>query len=139
MELWLEMESGAGSIIEIGMREKKLWQKIIIRILYFTPFGYLLESIFLLSGEKTPGILIDLGINSPFGVVIKKKPSSRDRINWFLNSIVLFAQSWGVFKYASRGVNNSLEATYISLSVAFGLVCLLASVFPSIRWNRKLL
>jgi len=74
----------------------KLWQKIVLRLLYLTPFGYLLSTLSLLQGEKIKGITIDLKRYSPIRAYVKQKPTFNERLNWFINGIFLLVEGWFV-------------------------------------------
>jgi hypothetical protein len=113
----------------------KFWQKIILRLLYLTPFGYLLSILSLLQGEKTKGIDIDLKRYSPIRTQIKQKPTFNERLNWFINGIFLLTQGWFVLL---KQIAGDIGGAFALVAFIFGAVSLVAAIFPSFPWNKKL-
>lgn len=113
----------------------KLWQKIILRLLYLTPFGYFLSTIFLLQGERTQGIYIDLRAYSPIRATIEKKPSFGERVNWFINGIFLLTEGWYVI---GNQIAGSTGGAFTFIAYLYGLASLASAFFPSLSWNKKI-
>lgn len=113
----------------------KLWQKIAIRLLYLTPIGYLFSVVFLFQGKRTPGINILFKRYSPIGANIKKSPTSKERIVWFINAIFLLAEAWFVFV---NEIGGAIGGTFGLLALVFGVVSLVSAVFPCFPWNKKI-
>lgn len=113
----------------------KLWQKIILRLLYLTPFGYMLSALSLIQGERTWGIYISLERYSPIRAYIKQKPTSGERINWFINGLFLLAEGWVV---AINEIAGDIGGVFAWLAFIFGSVSLVSAIFPRFPWNKKL-
>lgn len=109
-------------------------QRILIRLLYLTPLGYLLNSLYLLSGNQTKGLKVYLNRYSPITAKVKDKPSFSERVNWLANSIVLFTQGWFVIQH---GLGGSLGGAYAITAYIFGGVSIISAVFPKVRWNKS--
>lgn len=112
----------------------KLWQRIILRLLYLTPFGYLLSTLSLLQGEKTKGIYINLKQYSPIRAHVKQKPTFNERLNWFINGVFLLAQGWFVL---IKQIAGDIGEAFALVAFIFGVVSLVAAIFPSFPWNKK--
>ena len=112
----------------------KLWQKVIVRLLYLTPVGYLLSTLLLLQGEKTKGIYIDLKRYSPISVSVKQYPTFNERLNWFINSIFLLVEGWTVLV---KQIAGDIGGAFALTACIFGLVSLVSAIFPNIPWNKK--
>ena len=113
----------------------KLWQKIVLQLLYLTPFGYLLSSYSLIQGKRTPGIFISLESYSPIRAFTKEKPTFRERTGWFINGIILLIEGIFVQFYEIAG---DIGGGFAFLAFIFGLVSLVSAIFPRAPWNRKI-
>ena len=114
----------------------KLWRKIVLRLLYLTPFGYLLSTLSLLQGEKTKGIYIDLKRYSPIRAQVKQKPTFNERLNWFINGVFLLGQGLLVL---IKQIAGDIGGAYALVAFIFGVVSLVSAIFPSFPWNKKFL
>jgi len=112
----------------------KLWQKIVLRLLYLTPFGYFLSTISLLQGEKIKGIQIDLERYSPINAHVTKNPMFNERLNWFINGIFLLAEGWFVLV---KQIAGDIGGGFALVAIIFGTVSLISAIYPGIQWNRK--
>lgn len=112
----------------------KLWQRIILRLLYLTPFGYLLSTLSLLQGERIKGINIDLKRYSPIRAQVKQKPTFNERLNWLINGVFLLAQGWFVF---IKQIAGDIGGAFALVAFIFGVVSLVSAFFPSLPWNKK--
>lgn len=113
----------------------KSWQKIVLRLLYLTPFGYLLSTIYLLSGEESKGIYLELERNLPVRAIIKKKPTLSERIDWLVNAVFLLVQGYFVLYYEIAG---EIGGGFAIVAIIFGLVSLISAIAPGISWNKKI-
>lgn len=116
---------------------KKLWQKILLRLLYLTPIGYILSFVSLTEGEKVSGISVTLERYSPIKATVKTSPTLNDRLNWFINSLILLIQGWFII-IRDRNTVSDFGGGYAMASIIFGLVCLISALFPHIQWNREI-
>lgn len=112
----------------------KLWQKIVLRLLYLTPFGYFLSTLSLLQGKKIKGIQIDLERYSPINAHAAKNPTFDERLNWFVNGIFLLVEGWFVLV---KQIAGDIGGGFVLVAFIFGVVSLISALYPSILWNRK--
>jgi hypothetical protein len=108
---------------------------LIIRLLYLTPIGYLISSADLLSNKSIKGINVNLSKYSPIRANISSKPDIATRINWLLNSIILFFQG---FQILSKNIGGEIGGGYAILATIFGGICFVSAIFPKIQWNKNL-
>ena len=104
----------------------------ILRLIYLTPIGYILSLLSLISGDKTPGIYIEL---TPFWVFVKKDYLARDRFNWFFNGTILISQAFFVI-FNSLGGN--LGGAYAWIALTFGFVNITTAIHPKFNWNERI-
>lgn len=116
----------------------RFWQKLILRLLYLTPIGYLLSLLFLMKGERTPGIYVVLERYSPVSAKVKKNPTFFERINWFINGFFLLTEAWLAFKYAPESGLEEWVGSFAFVAFIFGAVSLVSAIFPRISWNRDI-
>ncbi len=112
-----------------------LFQKILLRLLYLTPVGYILSTLELLTGERTKGIFIDLRRYSPIKSKIKQNPRPDERINWLINGIFLIFESWFV---VTNQIGDDIGGGFAFVALVFGIVSIISAIFPNVSWNKKL-
>lgn len=112
----------------------KLWQKIVLRLLYLTPLGYFLSTLSLLQGEKFKGIQIDLKRYSPINVQVVKNPTTKERCNWFINGIFLLIEGWFVL---IKEIAGDIGGGFVLVAFIFGFISLISAIFPRFPWNKK--
>jgi len=110
-------------------------KEIFITLLYLTPIGYLLILFKLYSGERTPGVYVDLPRDEPIKVFVKENPLIKDRIHWLFNGVALIVQASIIF-YQNLG--GDLGHTYAWIASIFGVVNTVSAFFPTLNWNGKL-
>ena len=117
----------------------KWWQNIILKLLYFTPIGYILSYLFLIRGNKTPGISVILDSHSPIKATIKTNPSFNERFNWFVNGLILSAQAIIITRETASNIGgNNVSGSYAFAAFIFGLVSFISAIFPNINWNKHI-
>jgi hypothetical protein len=114
---------------------KKIAKKIIITLLFLTPIGYLMKLFNILSGEVTPGVYLSLETDEPIEAVIKKNPQVHDRIQWFINGVVLLIQSIYVF---SIDIFDEIGGSYAWIAFLYATINIISALFPKLDWNKKL-
>ena len=112
-----------------------MFSQLIIRLLYLTPIGYLISSVNLLSNNNIRGINVNISRYSPIRAHLSRKPDTSMRINWFVNSLVLFFQS---FQILSKNIGGEIGEGYAVLATIFGGICFVSAIFPKIQWNKNL-
>lgn len=117
------------------MHLKNVFSKIGLRILYLTPIGYLLSLFSLLTGEKTKGIYVVLENQLPIWANIKQNPTSKERISWFVNGIVLLAEGFLVLIYQ---IASDFGGVFAIVAIIFGLTSMVAALFPRVSFNKKI-
>lgn len=112
-----------------------MFSQLIIRLLFLTPIGYLINSVNLLSNKNIQGINVDISKYSPIRADINTKPDIAMRVNWFLNSTVLIFQSYQIL---SKNLGGEIGGGYAVLAAIFGGICFVSAIFPKIQWNKNL-
>lgn len=127
------------------MKLRNIIVEIIKRLLYLTPIGYLISYLYLKLGKRTPGIFIDL---DTLATLIKKDFTGRERIGWFVNGMVLLAESWIAFSiFLDKNIIfyfGENFAAWISASIllfgfaaaVYGFVSIVSGFFPTFSWNK---
>jgi hypothetical protein len=110
-------------------------KSFLLRLLYFTPFGYLLSSVLLLSGDRIKGLKVNLSRYSPIRAEVKVKPNANMRINWFFNAIILFIQSFYVL---SNNIAGDIGGGYALLAIIFGGISMVSAIYPKVIWNKNI-
>lgn len=113
---------------------KHLLQQIFQKFLYLTPIGYILSLLALQTGEKTPGVYVELSRDMPIKAHIKQNPLFTDRLGWFLNGTSLFLQAFFVLNQEIADIN--IIVVYAWISLVFGVVSLVSAFFPQFEWNK---
>lgn len=113
----------------------KFWQQVVLRLLYLTPFGYLLGTLSLFQGERTKGIGIDLKRYYPIKAHIKQMPTLNERLNWFVNGAFLLAEGWFVL---AKQIAGDIGGVFALVAFIFGSVSLISAIYPSFPWDKKL-
>lgn len=123
---------------------KAVFWKIVRRLLYFTPIGYVLSLFDLHLGKATPGVYVHLPQYTPPKVFVKKNYLPKDRFDWFFNGSVLLAQAG--FAVSSNLMNpTSVEEIQILLSMfiwtalLFGIVNIITALFPKVSWEKRII
>lgn len=111
----------------------KLWQRVLLRLLYLTPAGYLISTASLLQGEKITGISLVLERYSPVRVKTKRQPSFNERVDWFVNGVFLIIEGWFVL---FNNIAGDIGGVFALVAFIFGLVSLISALFPRLPWNR---
>lgn len=107
-----------------------------VALFNLTPFGYLLSTLSLLQGGKIKGIQVNLGSYSPISVQITKAPTLSDRLNWFVNGILLLVEGWFVLV---KQIAGDVGGVFALLAFVFGVVCLISAIYPGFPWNRRVI
>ncbi|MBU1015451.1 hypothetical protein KKI17_03430 [Patescibacteria group bacterium] len=109
--------------------------KIFVRLLYLTPIGYLFGLLDFFTGKE--GIEVDLGSRlSPISANIKRAPSLKERLNWFVNGMFLFGEaSWVAF----TGAWGTYGTTFALFAWIFSVVSIVSAFAPKFPWNKKVL
>lgn len=110
-------------------------EEIFLNLIYLTPAGYLLSLLGLSSGEKTPGVHVQLSHNQPTIALVKKKPRAKDRVHWLLNGAALATQAAFII-YQDRG--GSWGHIYAWIASIFGTVNITSAIIPKFDWQRRL-
>lgn len=113
----------------------KFWQRVIIRLLYLTPIGYLLSIVSFLQGETIKGIAVDLKRYSPIRVNVKQYPKHAERFAWLVNSIFLFAEGWIVL---TNQIAGTVGGAFALMAFLFGGVSVVSAIFPRFPWNKEI-
>lgn len=113
----------------------KLWQKIVVGLLYLTPVGFMLTSTSLLEGKNTSGIHVSLGVSSPARATVKPNPTIKDRVIWFGSGVILLVEACFI---AVNEIGEDFGGAYAMIAFIFGVVSLISSLFPRFPWNRRL-
>jgi hypothetical protein len=114
-----------------------LAREIFLYLLYLTPFGYFLNSLNLLSGELTKGVVVQLPIKEgTISADIKSNPSSKERRHWFINGSSLFFQANVIILNSLGGKYGQVYAWF---SLTFGTVCLVSAIKPDFNWNKEII
>ena len=113
---------------------------LFIKFLYFTPIGYILDLISLDEGKRTPGIYLKIPRNEPMMAYIKPNPTGRERVEWFINGLLLLLQSVYILNQRPIRYHNlvdELAFSYALMAFIFGFVSLVVAVFPNFPLNLR--
>jgi len=111
-------------------------QIIILRLIYLTPFGYILKALSLQQKSKDSGVYVQLNQYLPMRAEVKKNPTINERLNWFVNGVAMLVQGYFVIL---KEIGGDLGGTYAIIAIIFGGVNLISAIFPKISWNKNLL
>lgn len=120
----------------MGQDIKKFLWKLIVRLIYLTPIGHILSLLTFLVAQKKEGIDIRLSKYSPIRANIKENPTTTERINWFINGLFIFFESY--FLITKGWTNNDYIGAIVFISVISALVNLIAAIFPRTQFNKEL-
>jgi hypothetical protein len=70
----------------------KILKKLLIKLLYLTPIGYVLSLFSLFEGDATPGVYIQMSEHMPIKAYVSKNPHISDRASWLFNGALLILQ-----------------------------------------------
>lgn len=117
----------------------QLWQRILIKLLYLTPIGYILGMLSLLEGKSHRGLkIIPFPKDIPI-VSVEGKPSFQDRVSWFTNGVILIFQGWFALQFLLKyGVLEEFISWYGALAFLFGFITLVSTLFPKFPWNKRI-
>lgn len=118
----------------------KWWQRILIRVLYMTPIGYILGLFSFLDGGNLQGLkIVPFRKDVPI-VTMKENPSLKDRLTWFINGVLLFIQGWFTVEFLLKNrILEQFTSWYAVLAFLFGFIAIFSAIFPRFPWNKKLL
>ncbi len=118
-----------------GQDIKKFLWKIIVRLIYLTPIGHILSLLALLFIQKKQGVNVQLSKNSPIRANVKENPTTTERINWFINGLVIFSESY--FLIANKWTDVDFIGAVVFVFVISALVNVVAAIFPSAKFNKE--
>lgn len=113
----------------------KLIQQITARLLYLTPFGYLLTLPNLESHENKMGISFPIFEDVPFQVKVQENPTVGDRANWFMNGSILLIQIYFIYHY---NLGGKFGTVYGWMASIFAVVNILTALFTNFPWNKNI-
>lgn len=113
--------------------KKFLW-KLFVRLIYLTPIGHILSLLTFLAVQKKEGVNVQLSRHSPIRANIKDNPTTTERINWFINGLVIFFESY--FLISKEWTDNNLVGAIVFVSVISALINVVAAIFPNAKFNK---
>jgi hypothetical protein len=125
---------------------KSLLKTLFIKLLYLTPFGYMIDVINLL--DKNNALKNNKGVSFSFDqdknigeVEIDQNPTTKIRWYWVFNGLVLLLQSVIAVRYGLYLNSEDLAQwpmMYAFFAAMTGIVSLVSAVYPHMPWNKKL-
>ena len=110
---------------------------ILLRLLYLTPIGFIIDVILLEVKIKEGGILVNLSSRSPISASVKENPTGIERINWLIDGLFLLLESFFAIKYDIK-YEWDFAGVFAFLATIIALVYIVAAIFPRARFNKKL-
>jgi len=120
---------------------KKIFQEIILFILYATPLGYLLSLLRIIDSEKHSAVYMQIVREKPLNVYVKQSPLPYERLRWIIHGLTLLFQA--IFSlYLGLSSKNTTDmnlfGAYVWMAFLFGLISFLSGIFPTFPWNKRL-
>jgi hypothetical protein len=113
---------------------KKIFQEIILFILYATPLGYLLSLLRIIDSEKHSAVYMQIVREKPLNVYVKQSPLPYERLRWIIHGLTLLFQA--IFSlYLGLSSKNTTD---MNLFGAYVWMAFLSGIFPTFPWNKRL-